>query len=532
MFQTKIVIPHNTPIYALSDIHADIDALIIALRDCAHVIKKKEEFYVRNKNYGLTPTPYFSETNIRLQAGDAFLEYLLLLDLNDPANECEYNKYCDLGYEWCGGNSHIVIIGDILDGLRPNRGFISANSPRWSHQYPQIEVKILKFLNKLDEYASILSGPNGPNGGRVIKLLGNHECVNFTNPLLIERYCFANTIDQPVGMTNYYKNYSRLQYFSFNGPGFSLFQERGCAVLVVINDTIFVHGDFNETVNYADIIYINTMLNTSRDEVFPPEFTKKLHKLLSPDGMLMGRKSGDIYNINNRIDNKEKMDDHCRQIDTYIDNFCRNYDISGKLLCNKNSVRIVLGHCIQSETHNESKNITISNIVHSDNRTVSYSAKSIDHIYIGQQDHDKKILFGISMECAHNDKINYKIYKVDVGLSRAFDIRRFMDKINFPHIAGKGIDRKKLLSMAIEKNVPQVLKIQGDSVTIVKSLSKNTRLYQPRIWIEKLIQNYDELKEYRPIYGLNNDTKQIGGNFKFYNKYVKYKTKYYQLKNR
>lgn len=41
MFETKIVIPHNTPIYALSDIHADIDALIIALRDCAHVIKKK-----------------------------------------------------------------------------------------------------------------------------------------------------------------------------------------------------------------------------------------------------------------------------------------------------------------------------------------------------------------------------------------------------------------------------------------------------------------------------------------------------------
>lgn len=37
-FTTKIVVPKDTPIIALSDIHSDIDSLIISLRDYAKVI--------------------------------------------------------------------------------------------------------------------------------------------------------------------------------------------------------------------------------------------------------------------------------------------------------------------------------------------------------------------------------------------------------------------------------------------------------------------------------------------------------------
>ena len=41
LFKTELMIPLDTPIISLSDIHGDIDALIIALRDCAKVIKSK-----------------------------------------------------------------------------------------------------------------------------------------------------------------------------------------------------------------------------------------------------------------------------------------------------------------------------------------------------------------------------------------------------------------------------------------------------------------------------------------------------------
>ena len=41
VWQTNIYDPSIERIIALSDIHGDIHALIIALRDCAQVIKKK-----------------------------------------------------------------------------------------------------------------------------------------------------------------------------------------------------------------------------------------------------------------------------------------------------------------------------------------------------------------------------------------------------------------------------------------------------------------------------------------------------------
>ena len=80
MLTSKLTISTSYPIIALSDIHADIDALIIALRDCAQVIKKNPEIYNKN-TYGLQYHDDFCHTNIRLDAGDAFLEYLLNLDL-------------------------------------------------------------------------------------------------------------------------------------------------------------------------------------------------------------------------------------------------------------------------------------------------------------------------------------------------------------------------------------------------------------------------------------------------------------------
>ena len=75
-------------IYVFSDIHADVHALIIALRDCAKVIKKRSNFISTEK--------------------------LLNIDIVDNDNGYIH----DLMYEWCGDNSQVVIIGDFIDGRR------------------------------------------------------------------------------------------------------------------------------------------------------------------------------------------------------------------------------------------------------------------------------------------------------------------------------------------------------------------------------------------------------------------------------
>ena len=60
----------------------------------------------------------------------------------------------DLNYEWIPGNeSYVVIIGDMIDGKRPKINTdeeipkIERNGrDSLEHEYPQIEIKILRFI--------------------------------------------------------------------------------------------------------------------------------------------------------------------------------------------------------------------------------------------------------------------------------------------------------------------------------------------------------------------------------------------------
>ena len=87
---TVIKVPSSTKIISFSDVHGDIDALIIALRDCAKVITKDMKYYKNIDVIKYTDTD--SETNIRKNNNDDFLEYLLRLDLNNPAEETEFEE--------------------------------------------------------------------------------------------------------------------------------------------------------------------------------------------------------------------------------------------------------------------------------------------------------------------------------------------------------------------------------------------------------------------------------------------------------
>ena len=71
--------------------------------------------------------------------------------------------------EWCGKDKVVVIIGDILDATRLQRDLIPetisiqdgivykyTGSNNYSHYYPQIEYKILLFINAIIDDAHSL----------------------------------------------------------------------------------------------------------------------------------------------------------------------------------------------------------------------------------------------------------------------------------------------------------------------------------------------------------------------------------------
>ena len=121
---SELSISDNIKIITLSDIHGDIQSLIIALRDCGNVIKKKKDFIFDNKSI------------------DNNLEELLLIDISNN----EDNYIDDLNYEWCGDNTHIVIVGDILDAKRDEFVNIYADQ----RVAPMEKTNITNLLKEID----------------------------------------------------------------------------------------------------------------------------------------------------------------------------------------------------------------------------------------------------------------------------------------------------------------------------------------------------------------------------------------------
>ena len=179
-------------IFALSDIHADIHSLIIALEDLAQVIENVES--------------------------SKSLEELLQMDISSDANDIIYNDYVNLNYKWKdNNNSYIVIVGDIIDGVRPlveldDRAFLLENG-KYEHEYPQIEIKILKFINALNMQASRYKG-------YIFKLFGNHEIGNILDRNIYTNYNFPT---DKIG--RYYNDTTRKDIFKRNNIGYELLTE-------------------------------------------------------------------------------------------------------------------------------------------------------------------------------------------------------------------------------------------------------------------------------------------------------------------
>ena len=504
-FETHLKDKKND-IITFSDIHGDIDALIVCLRDCGKVIHK----------------PGFDPELER----DAELEYYLKMDINDT----KYNR--SLGYEWVESNSnYVVIIGDFIDAIRER------DNPIELPDYPQIELKIIHFINALNESALLQYQKIHPSYsesqvdvpddcGRIFKLLGNHELINFGT--FHERYkeyirpysfprdipdihssivnTYYSTKNTPIQFnTNHPRidpifknlNYTRDNIFSYLSPGFNAyFETTGAGIMILINDNLFVHGGIAKNVmgNVPNLNQIATynkkLLNSVNHPFTEDDFLELIHSCLFP--LLETR---DYYYPNGNVeidDGDNKKGITCVDFKQRLKDLCiikgDGFDIEDENVCITipEHIRMFKGHCPQY-VHDEAT--TISSFFHEDNLIEIYTNGEENSYYHGpkvdgpkvhgQKDHGQKDHgshnqhWGITFSCDRygnealdpmDNKQHPQIIKVDVGMGRGQDNPTNNDLSILPY------------------RVPQIIMIPYDNTNLIliRSKMKTMAMHMPR----------------------------------------------------
>jgi len=503
LFPTEII--HKGPLFSLSDIHGDIHAFIISLRDCAKVIRKKTD-----------------STPLNPDIVDPDIEHNLIINIGNGVDGVAGDGDCydvSLGYEWCGSNAHVVICGDFIDPNRQqNEKPTCAKHPCVDEipcnctYYPQQEIKLLLFINEINRQAMLSSG-------RIIKLLGNHEVKNILpGKTLYHQYIFSSDIK--LG-NYYYLGCNRKETFNIGNPGYNLLFKDGCGLIVKINNTIFVHGKINKTDDIFRINVANQHINN------PDESDDSKMRLFikydKEDGILNNREWGtdNIYPI--IMGDPVELNKYYTDIKETIRFFLMLEKLDDII-----KYRVVIGHCTQfdSSIFNVA-NTSFSNVSHEDEKSKTYNGLSYKRDKASFD--DQKFIFGITMEVPKepvNALIDFYLYRVDVGSSREFD--KGDARIFYLH-SGIPPDPIQAENKLLFSKTPQVLAIHKDDynndiVTIIKSKMWNTRKHLPRQYYEYLISLKHKNSQIRA--GLET----LSDRTKYDKKYLKYKKKYLDLK--
>lgn len=456
--------PDLKKIFALSDIHGDILPLIIQLRDCAKVIRKKHTVQKKSLN---ALNLSFTESIQPDLFSDEFIEndFMLRKSYNDPQYEP------DLGYEWIADDTILVVVGDVLDNFRnnmtiavksaqiPDNISLAKNSQDRSFsqrygEYIHEELKIIAFLQELHSQAIKLRS-------RIIILSGNHEVMN----MIGEEDEIENYNSQYNLMVKVYDDYtkefvSRTELFRPGKLGNRLFNKHNnFGIMVKVYDYVFVHGGFSlesskssisiERLNkvFLDITTKGAKLkvNSSRSDnnslkltrqnshKYDQDLTKVWQILLNTDhGLLWERGLANPQIIDKYHKNRRDLDAFCNNLRKIVGNLCDNTfkkDISLLNESCKDKLKIVVGHCIQSDVGNTyNKNTTYSNLLEYDDIIEKLGAPvAVGSITkLPDKFNQGGIFFGMSMECGKlkegkPDNNNPTLFRIDHSPSRAFD---------------------------------------------------------------------------------------------------------------
>ncbi len=510
-----------------SDVHGDIDTLIITLRDVLGVIRKKSN----RKSGGKTQR-------------DPELDTFLNLDLSDSANQILYSH--TLNYEWSGGDKVVVICGDILDPNRLDRSLIPdvitlddvpyeyTGNKNLPHYYPQIEYKILLFINGINADATSLEKRTGVKQGKIIKVAGNHEFMNMfaetpisSTMIPMKRtapYMFPIDLENSINTIKklpakpYIKingvEYTRFNFFEIGNPGYDAIK-KDFKLSYKIGNYIFVHGQLTSDLDWDDhndITEILTKIPVHSD----PDLKKFLdlnQESIGKINLRLNNGSGPLWERiwgspigtgtegpNNRIGQRSGVlkansfvidDVFCDDISKVITKFCSTLPESDPNCtatnpANSKGVNVVLGHCIQSEsTLRNQPSMTFIDSASSDYFDNEKTQTILgNHIYYGLPKlinqrtgtHHNPTIFGISTDCIGTN--HNHIYRVDVGASRGFDQPGNIDLLN----SAQPTDKINTLNTLFFSRTPQALRIDlvNNKLAISRSKLVNTIHNVPR----------------------------------------------------
>jgi hypothetical protein len=421
-------------IYALGDIHGDIIPLIICLRDCCKVIKKKSNFDFKQDT----------------------LDQDLENQLNKEWNETSYVD--DLNYEWIGENSKVVLCGDILDNVR---GF-TFKKPG---EYPMEEARIFKFINSINKQAML-------KGGNIYKVLGNHDMYNLNGRNKDWLYSY---------ISKYAKNYEgykqevagRTEYFLNGNPGSKLIAEDGAYLFLMIKDFIFVHGGISSSFLTMKNV---SQLNESLMEYISDRNNKKFDlKSDTVENQLTFESDDDDGLVHDRFFGfkKDKSEEEvCSILYNKFTRFCKDMieKTGDKNFCNPNKMKLVIGHCNQNKYTSDSDKIfksSFETLVNSNKDMSGFTYSEELSGFVNNNENNSGI-YGITVSCGDRDENgNYiknkpSIFRIDVGMSRGFNKGNFNKETAY-------------------SRTPQVLKIEyinnEPKISIIKSTFENTIIH-------------------------------------------------------
>ena len=451
-----LVRPASQRIIAFSDLHADLEALLICLRDCAKVVKKQDKYaFPANEP-------------------DADLySQLHLASVHDKS----YSR--NLHYQWTGGDTIIVIVGDLIDGAREDdsakkhiRGPVEEVA-----YYPQVEIKLLHFINAMNEQAKKL-------GGGIVKVLGNHDYENFKgNQDMIDSYTFTPDRNQP----RYYQHEdgsweSRATFFQFGHKGYELYQATlGMYLILVINNTMFVHGQLptrewlDKGVDLEHVERINKLLRVP----YTPAVSRELEKESElVETMLWNRSYGDLD------EREEEEEPFLESVKLDVARFCGT-------TCGPHpaqNMRILIGHCQQHTVHqNPEVRTTLGHLCTRDSCVEVYDNVTL---YRGLPDATcvkENRTFGIVTEGVlpkQERRFQPQLVKLDVGMGRG---QEYMNDY-------RALQKGDMLEIDFFRpRAPQLVEIIGHHLTIHRSTMMNMGIHMRRDAYRSMHKSYPSI---------------------------------------
>lgn len=512
----SVFLDEHREVFAIGDIHGDMDALIICLRDCCKVIRKKREIPFDNTKK------------------DRDLVNLMNMMTTDGG----YRR--DLNYEWIGRDKIIVFTGDLIDNYRNPTNIHDTN--KHVGEYPLEEVKIYLFLIEMRTQAL-------RNNCEILLVLGNHEVLNlFSDVEITSRY--TSPLSKETKIIYDGKTYDRINFFSYNNVGSHLIGFSGFRFFVIINNILFIHSGipFENPINYALLNNYGSLISKSVQNSAEIETNRK--EIIE---FIMCRDQSDYDDWKNRhtvyeykldrnafeseyeysrelekrkAEQNERKDLFCERTNSLIQNFCENESI-----CGRQNI-LVVGHEVQSDLvayRKDDMHVTTKIFTEVLERTSSSTEyiqpESSEHtppfndVYTHEFESNAgenfKYVPGVNVECLHTNTNYASIYRIDIGMSRAFDIggncifinktaisknTKFFDDfagvnpLTLPKYSNRevydttlineGTSLSEYIFTLMRARSPTVLHIKfepKEQITAIRSTLRNTLIHQPRM---------------------------------------------------